>query len=297
MANEVQRRLHKGEWRSAASLLQSRGLAPPTAKTRNDLEKKLLGGPSDLLPPRVRAEHTTTGVDRDALLRALRSAPFASAPGPSGTRFAHLQALQSNPRALAWLAVLCDRLADGNLPESAVELLGLTKLTPLLKDGGGIRPIAGGECLRKLTARALVREHRHTLREAVGEHQFGAGRPAGAETLVHTVQAVAAKRPGYAWVKLDIANAFPSVCRRAVLAALAEYAPALLPLAEAFLRRTSTFVFVGAAGEGVVLGATRGVEQGDVLGPVLFAAAFRKPVAALRERLLVYLVEEFGILS
>ena len=49
----------------------------------------------------------------------------------------------------------------------------------------------------------------------------------------------------------------------------------------------------GVAGS-VAPGATRGVEQGDVLGPVLFAAAFRKPVAALRERLLVYLVEEFG---
>ena len=33
LANEVQRRVHKGEWRSAASLLQSRGLAPPTAAT------------------------------------------------------------------------------------------------------------------------------------------------------------------------------------------------------------------------------------------------------------------------
>ena len=74
--------------------------------------------------------------------------------------------LQSNPQALAWLGVLCDRVADGNLPESAVDLLALTKLTPLLKDGGGIRPIAGGECLRKLTARALVREHREALQDA-----------------------------------------------------------------------------------------------------------------------------------
>ena len=68
-------------------------------------------------------------------------------------------------------------------------MLGLTKLTPLLKDNGGIRPVAGGECLRKLVARALVREHREALLEAVGEHQFGAGRPGGAEILVHSVQA------------------------------------------------------------------------------------------------------------
>ena len=32
----------------------------------------------------------------------------------------------------------------------AVDLLALTKLTPLFKDGGGDRPVAGGECFRKL---------------------------------------------------------------------------------------------------------------------------------------------------
>ena len=195
---------------------------------------------------------------------------------------------------MAWLGVLCDRLADGNLPESAVDFLALTKLTPLLKDGGGIRPVAGGEVLRKLAARTLVREHREALREAVGEHQFGAGRPAGGETLVHTVQTVAAQRPEHAWVQLDLANAFPSVCRRAVLDALAEHAPALLPLAEAFLRRPSSFVFVGASGQGEVLQATKGVEQGDVLGPLLFAAAFRGPLAELRDRLLSCLETECG---
>ena len=154
----MQRRVHKAEWRSAASLLQSRGIAPPTADTRDKLEKKLVGGADDLLPARERPGHGR-GVNRDALYKALSSAPSTSAPGPSGLRFAHLQAFKSHARALAWLGALCDRVVDGNIPEPAVDLLGLTKLTPLLKDGGGIRPVAGGECLRKSAARALVREH------------------------------------------------------------------------------------------------------------------------------------------
>ena len=52
------------------------------------------------------------------------------------------------------LGGLCDRIADGDVPEETVDLLGLTKLTPLKKDGPGIRPVAAGECLRKLAARA-----------------------------------------------------------------------------------------------------------------------------------------------
>ena len=171
LANEVQRRAHKGEWRGAAALLQSRGLAPATQATRRALEEKFLGDAADALPLCQRPTQAGSGVDRESLLRALQSAPSASAPGPSGTRFAHLKALQGHPRALSWLGHLCDSLADGNLPESAVDLLGLTKLTPLLKDNGGIRPVAGGECLRKLTTRALVREHRAALLEAIGEHR------------------------------------------------------------------------------------------------------------------------------
>ena len=294
LANEVQRRVHKGEWRSAASLLQSRGLAPATADTRRALGRKLKGGPEDLLPPRERTVHGGCGVSRDALLKALQGAPSTSAPGPSGTRFSHLQAYKGHARALFWLGTLCDRVADGNLPEAAVDLLGLTKLTPLLKDDGGIRPIAGGECLRKLTARALVREHKLTLLDAVGQHQFGAGRPGGAEILVHTIQVVSEAHPDRAWVQLDVANAFPSVSRRAVLDAVAEYAPALLPASEAFLRRTSSFVYLDASGRGVPLLATLGVEQGDVLGPLLFAMAFRAPLERLRRKLVDLLRTEHG---
>ena len=40
--------------------------------------------------------------------------------------------------------------------------------------------------------------------------------------------------------------------------------------------------------------ATLGVEQGDVLGPLLFAVAFREPVEALRAALVAVLVEEHG---
>ena len=66
-------------------------------------------------------------------------------------------------------------------------------------------------------------------------------------------------------------------------------------MSELFLRRSSTFLFQGPGGGGVELLATRGVEQGDVLGPLLFSAAFRRSLETLRERLLDVLVNEFGL--
>ena len=145
-------------------------MAPKTEETRKALEQKLVGGPDDLLPPRERPARRGCGIDRDAVYKALSSAPSASAPVPSGLRFAHLQTFKVHPRALALLGGFRDRIADGDVPEGAVDLLGLTKLTPLKKDGPGIRPVAAGECLRKLAARALVREHRTLLLDAVGRH-------------------------------------------------------------------------------------------------------------------------------
>ena len=81
--------------------------------------------------------------------------------------------------------------------------------------------------MRKLTARALVREHKATLLEAVGQHLFGAGRPGGTEILAHTIQVVSEAHPDRSRVQLDVQNAFPSVSRAAVLEVLAADAPAL----------------------------------------------------------------------
>ena len=59
---------------------------------------------------------------------------------------------------------------------------------------------------------------------AVGGHQYGAGRPAGAQTLVHAVRAVTDARPDHAWIRVYVAIVFLSVSRRAVLEAVEEYA-------------------------------------------------------------------------
>ena len=60
------------------------------------------------------------------------------------------------------------RVVTGQVPETAAAVLALSKLTPLQKPGGGVRPIASPAILRRLAGKALVGPRRKELAEALG---------------------------------------------------------------------------------------------------------------------------------
>ena len=78
--------------------------------------------------------------------------------------------------------------------------------------------MAAGEALRRLTANTTGRAHAKPIADAVGAARFGVGAPGGTEALSHAVQVGSGRRPGAAFVALDMRNAFPSLDRDAVLA-------------------------------------------------------------------------------
>ena len=102
----------------------------------------------------------------------------------------------------------------------------------------------------------------------------------------------AGRRPNAVWVALDLRNAFPSLDRDRVLAAVGEHAPQLLSYARLFLGRRSYYHYVGANGEGEALHADQGVDQGDPLAPALLAVTIRDPLERLEERLRELLEQE-----
>ena len=66
---------------------------------------------------------------------------------------------------------------------------------------------------------------------------------------------------------MDLTNAFNSVHRAAVMGALEELSPALLPWTRFCLQPAPLF----CGGKAIM--STRGVQEGDPLGPLFFAAA------------------------
>jgi hypothetical protein len=125
-----------------------------------------------------------------ALLDALKGMARKSAGGLSGmTTDCMLDPLlDSGPLRDALLPVL-QQVVDADVPPEVVPLLRDCRIIGLLKPNGGIRPIAMGEWLRRLSSRLLLRGHISVLREVLEPVQLGVGTPSGVDTAARSVQA------------------------------------------------------------------------------------------------------------
>ena len=151
------------------------------------------------------------------------------------------------------------------------------------KPNGGVRPIAIGEIYRRLTAKCLLEEIRPDARRHFWPVQTGVCVPAGVDAAVHTVRAWANRSNNCqqkVLVKLDFHNAFNTISRKAVLDAVETDFPTLSRWAWWCYGQPSGLRFGGGT-----LASAGGVQQGDPLGPLLFAAAIQSLAQDLRRGL------------
>ena len=109
--------------------------------------------------------------------------------------------------------------------------------------------------------------------------QVGVGSRGGAEAVVHTVRQYVARDKQKASVviaALDLKNAFNCVDRSAFRAVIRRVAPRLAPWVD-FQYGEATPLYFGSTR----LSSERGAQQGDPLGPALFAAALHPRVQDL----------------
>ena len=193
--------------------------------------------------------------------KALRTVPASTAPGPSGLRAQRLRdacSLGGTGGFLEQLAATVSLLAA--CADAAPMLAGASPVA-VPKPQGGVRPIAIGEVLRRLTGKCLMELVRRDAKDALFPGHAAVAVPAGAEAAVHTVRAWQLRHAGASnkvLVKLDFANAFNTVSRQEVLSATSAPYPSLTRWVKWCYGGPTTLQFGGTA-----LQSAAGVQQGD----------------------------------
>ncbi|CEM22781.1 unnamed protein product [Vitrella brassicaformis CCMP3155] len=180
-----------GELSRAASRLTSAPVAAANQQTLDQL-RALHPDAAPIDRPAAPAEDAPRlETKRDFLLAALKTAPRGAAAGPTCWRYEHLQVLlgeaHTNAEAVPVLKFV-QRMLDGDLPPLVTRLLAAARLFALEKPGGGVRPIAIGDVLRRWVTRALCMQHKLEFEEEFRPHQFAVGMSAGGEKLFRAAQ-------------------------------------------------------------------------------------------------------------
>ncbi|KAJ0694995.1 putative reverse transcriptase domain, exostosin [Helianthus annuus] len=115
----------------------------------------------------------------------------------------------------------------------------------------------------------------------LGDYQFGVGVPNGAEAVLHSANRFLNSfysDGSLAMLTVDFSNAFNLVDRSVLLREVHRHCPSIFPWVQ-FLYAQPARLYVGSDR----IGAFTGVQQGDPLGPLLFALALHPLVLQVQE--------------
>jgi phage tail protein X len=274
--------------------------------------------------PACPADAPAMAVDLGWMSREMSASDTGAAPGPSGWGSNHLEVLATDTHCVTAFALVVQHIVNDTLPATVRTILTTSCLVSLVKDDhGGRRPVAVGEIFYRLAARYALSRVLHSARKALQPHQFGLGEPDGCTQIVQSLQhlltlpptapppgprphhqfAFSSPRPPplpydptprpLACLSIDIANAFNSIDRAAVLhAAYANHdlAPCWRMLAFGY-GQPSLLLVQGDDSDGVsvtdhegaFIRSENGVRQGDPLAALLFSLAMHPVYARLSE--------------
>ncbi|XP_026410257.1 uncharacterized protein LOC113305438 isoform X1 [Papaver somniferum] len=184
------KKISHGHYTAAIRVLSSDGMAPASPETLQDLILKHPPAPPPSLSVRDNSTPALT-VDTSAVLSAIKSFPKGTSCGRDGLRSQHLLDAFSGAAAaisdelLQSITGVVNLWLNGRCPSSLGEFITSTPLTPLLKPGGGIRPIAVGTIWCRLCSKLAATSVCKQLSSYLGDFQFGVGTPCGGEGILH----------------------------------------------------------------------------------------------------------------
>ncbi|MES2940453.1 MAG: reverse transcriptase domain-containing protein, partial [Pseudomonadota bacterium] len=273
LARRIQARLEDGSVTRAARALASLPLADPTSPaTIAALRAKHPDAP----PPVLLDDDTPAlQISAETLQHVLRDleGKTGKASGPTQLTYEHiLAATKASAEALSATLAFVNLILGGELPRHS-SLLD-SSLVGLRKPDGGVRPIAIGEVWVRLAGLCALHACADAGRD-LAPLQLAVGVSGGVEATVHALRASLAEDTSRALLAIDFANAYNSVDRSAVFAAVKRRAPGLLRYAQWSYGTATDLHVVGAPTGTPPIKSSTGVRQGDTLGMFFFALALQ----------------------
>ena len=252
--------------------ITSNGLATPSSVVISEMLNKHPQAPPPSLP--TDSVPSPTKLPKSAIMRGVKSFSRGSVPGPSGLRPSHLREAVGCPspdRAnsiLSSLTRFTNLLAAGQSPSSILPHLCGASLFAIRKKSDGLRPIAVGEVLRRLTSKCLANAAHQSAFSSLTPLQLGVCVKGGCEAIIHAAShLMSSSSINLRWtLLLDFNNAFNRINREAMFGEFCRRIPSLSAWMESCYAG-QPFLLLGTDS----IRSCCGVQQGDPLGPLGFA--------------------------
>ena len=191
----VAKKLACGDIKGAIRLLSSNNThLPCDENTLSSLQSKHPPLHPDSCMPASPSEVDSTGalhLNEAQIRKAISSFPAGSAGGLDRLLPQHLKDMISKSsgdggyQLLTSVTCLCNKMLKGDIPPDITSALYGASLMAFSKPNGGVRPIAVGNTLRRLTAKAAAFSVKEKIRSKLSPLQLGVSVSGGAEAIVH----------------------------------------------------------------------------------------------------------------
>jgi hypothetical protein len=176
-------------------------------------------------------------------------------------------------------------LASGEAPKSISSFVSGARLVALekpklLSDGlPDLRPIAIGELIRRWVGKILIISSSSKITNYFEPYQLGVGVKCGAEVIYRAVKSRLSSNDQLVLLQVDLTNAF-NLCDRATFLRELQHFPSLYKWTR-WVYGSQPWLFFG----NYLLHSAKGVQQGDPLGPFLFALTLHPIILQIQDLL------------